>query len=111
MKKNFFILIFFGIRLYSQVNPPDFRCLQILANGDTKLTWIPINSSINSFFSYEIWRANSKNGPYNLKGTVNSFSTTNFIDIGAPSSNLSLYYYVLTKYNTGGTQSSINSDT
>ena len=111
MKKNFFILIFFVIRLYSQVNPPDFRCLQILANGDTKLTWIPINSSINSFFSYEIWRATSKNGPYNLKGTVNSFSTTNFIDIGAPSSNLSLYYYVLTKYNTGGTQSSINSDT
>lgn len=111
VKKIVIIFILYTASLISQTGSADLRCLQILSNGDTKLTWIASLTSTNSFLSYEIYRGNSLNGSYSLKGTIGSVITNTFIDSGAPNSSLSLYYFVLKKSIVNGTIISISSDT
>lgn len=111
MRNSVLILVFCVSRAFSQLAPPDLRCIQILPNGDTKLTWLSSGTSTVSFFSYDIYRSALLGGNYSLIGSVGSVSTNTFIDVGAPSFAQPLYYYVITKSGVNGSVISAPSDT
>jgi len=104
-----FILIFLTARVFSQVNPPDLRCLQVLANGDVKLIWISPPDPSNTFTSFEIYSSNSASSGFILIGTVSSLSITQFTHIGGNANLQSAYYFMKTKFSINN--SLLNSDT
>lgn len=112
MRTVFLILNFYCFTLFSQVGPPDLRCLQVLQNGDVTLTWLQPADPTNVFNSYDIYYSpTSAAGSYNIVGTVNAINTTTFTHIGANANAGKVYYYIRTKFNPGGTSTSAPSDT
>lgn len=109
MKVISIIFIFLSMQLAAQVNPPSLRCLQVLANGDVKLTWVSPPDPTFSFASFEVWSSTSLSGPFNLVGTIGALSTTQYTHAGANANLQSRYYYMKTKFNTNN--SFFNSDT
>jgi hypothetical protein len=45
---------------------PELKCIQVEANGNTKVYFNPVKDSIGSFHHYELYASSTKNGPYNL---------------------------------------------
>ncbi len=105
------ILLFVCFKLTAQVGPPSLRCLEVLSNGDVKLSWIPPADPNNQFNSYEIFCSVSNLGPFNLVGTIPARLTSNFTHTGAGANVQSRFYYLFSKYGTGGANSSATSDT
>jgi hypothetical protein len=106
------VIVFFCLsRVLAQVGPPDLRCLEVLLNGDVKLTWIPPSDPSNQFVSYEIFSSISSAGPYTIvSGTIAPISVTTAVHAGATANFQSRYYYMVTRYGVGS-QSSASSDT
>lgn len=112
MRTIFFILNFYCLTLFSQVGPPDLRCLQVLQNGDVTLTWLQPSDPGNIFDSYDIYYSTTAlAGSFNIIGTVNAINTTTFTHIGANANTGKVYYYIRTKFNPGGNSTSAPSDT
>jgi len=97
------------VQLVAQVNPPSLRCLQVLANGDVKLTWVSPADPNSSFTSFEVWSSTSSSGPFSLVSTIGSLSTTQYTHASANANLQSRYYYMKTKFNSNN--SFFNSDT
>jgi gliding motility-associated-like protein len=97
------------MQLAAQVNPPSLRCLQVLPNGDVKLTWISPSDPNGNCSSYEVWSANFSSGPFTLVGTIGALATTQYTHTGAGANTHSCYYYMKTKFNANN--SFQNSDT
>ncbi|MBS1652798.1 MAG: gliding motility-associated C-terminal domain-containing protein [Bacteroidetes bacterium] len=95
----------------AQVSAPDLRCLQVLSNGDVKLTWIAPSDPSNQFYSYTIYSSINSYGPFTNIGTVSSISITNFTHVGASANTQSHYYYITTQYGSSGSSSSSGSFT
>ncbi|MBL7903217.1 MAG: gliding motility-associated C-terminal domain-containing protein [Bacteroidia bacterium] len=110
MKTVLFILLLITSQLNAQLNPPELRCLEVLNNGQVKLTWISPQDPNNQFFAYKIYSANSATGSFSLAGTVGALATNTFVHTG-DATGTSLYYYVNTQFGSGGTNTSANSDT
>jgi hypothetical protein len=100
-----------GSRLHSQVAAPDLRCLEVLPNGNVKLSWIPPADPANTFFSYEIFVSISATGPFTPAGTISALGLTSYTHTGAGANVQSRYYYMYTTYGSGGVNKSGNSDT
>lgn len=111
MRYAFLILNLYYLTLFSQVGPPDLRCLQVLPNGNVTLTWIPPSDPGGLFDSYDIFSSITSSGPFVIVGTVTSINTTTFTHSTSNSTLASVYYYVRTNYNPGGTSISAPSDT
>lgn len=99
------------VLLKAQLPPPSLRCLEVINNGDIRITWVPVSDPSGQFFSYELYSSVNKNGPYMLVGSVNSLPVNNFIHTGALGNLQSRYYYMITRYGAGGTSQSKSSDT
>jgi hypothetical protein len=106
------LFISFSISLLqAQINPPDLRCVEVLTNGDVKLTWLP-PADPGNFFSYEVYMSTQKNGPFTLvPSTLTSITATNFLHAGASNSVQSFHYFVVSTSGAGGVTKSGNSDT
>lgn len=106
------IISFFCLsRTFAQIAPADFRCIQVFANTDVKLSWIaPIDQS-NSFSTYEIYYSATPNGPFSLVGTQTPISNTTFTHTGSVADIQSCYYFVRTIYGSGSNTVVRNSDT
>ena len=111
MRKFLVILIFLSLRAFTQVNAPDLRCLQVLPNGNVKLTWLAPSDPANAFSSYQIYFSTSPTGPFNLITSVGAIATLQYTDVTANANLQSCYYYMLTKYGAGGVNTSANSTT
>jgi hypothetical protein len=112
MKHMYFILILVVSRVFSQVGPPDLRCLEVLSNGDVKLTWIPPSDPNNSFNSYEVYYSTIKTNTYALVSlNLNAITATSFTHALSSATVQGCYYYMVTTYGSGGTSSSVHSDT
>ncbi|MBL7919482.1 MAG: gliding motility-associated C-terminal domain-containing protein [Bacteroidia bacterium] len=112
MRTIFFILNFYCLTLLAQVGPPSLRCLQVLQNGDVTLTWLQPSDPGNIFDSYDIYYSTTAlAGSFNIIGTVNAINTTTFTHIGANANTGKVYYYIRTKFNSGGNSTSAPSDT
>lgn len=112
MKQVLLIIIGCISTLTAQVNPPDLRCLEVLASGNVKLTWIPPADPGGEFFSYDVYFSVSKNGPFAIVSSgINAITTTTFTHVTATGTIQNCYYFMVTKYGAGGAFSSKNSDT
>lgn len=79
------------------VPSPELRCLEVLPNGDVKLTWIPSVDTANTFNSYRIFSATSPNGPFTEVDSVFDINQNTYIHAGAGANSQSIYYYVVTR--------------
>ena len=111
MRQLIFILNFFCLSLFSQVGSPDLRCLQVLANGNVVLSWIPPADPGLLFNSYDIYYSPSSTGSFAVVGNINTINTTTFSHSGSNATNSSVYYFIRTKFGPGGTSASAASDT
>ena len=111
MKRLTLIFILLAIKFYGQLDPPGLRCLEVLSNGNVKLTWIPTSDPGATFNSYEVFSAVAFLGPYTSVGSVGALAFTTFTHATTSATNVSLYYYVKTKSGPGGNTVSGNSDT
>lgn len=116
MKNICFILLFIISALsYGQVAPPQLRCVSVIgSSGDVQLTWIPptVPTNTNSAFdSYEIFFSAVPGGPFTLLGAVSTHSTTSLVHTTTVSLIQSCYYYMVTKFGPGGSNTSKSSDT
>ncbi len=111
MRKFLTILILLSLRAFTQVNAPDLRCLQVLPNGNVKLTWLAPPDPSNQFSAYQIYFSTSSSGPFNLVASVGAIATLQYTDVAANANLQSCYYYMLTKYGAGGVNTSANSTT
>jgi gliding motility-associated-like protein len=93
------------------VSAPSLRCLEVLNNGNVKLTWIPPADPNNQFDSYEIFSSAIHAGPYASVGTVGAIAITTFTHATNTATSQSVYYYVRSKYGAGGSSASGSSDT
>ena len=92
------------------MSSPDLRCLEVLPNGNVKLSWICPPDPNGSFFSYRIYTSNNQSGPYSLAGSIGAQATNTFVH-NANALATSFYYYMSTRYGTAGADSSSHSDT
>lgn len=97
--------------LKAQVAAPQLRCLSTNTLGDITLTWIPPSDPGSQFSSYEIYYSTTKLGSYTNVGSVSSISTNTFSHAGAGGNLQARFYYVVTKFGAGGSNSSQSSDT
>ncbi len=111
MKQVLIILIFLSTQLVAQLNAPSLRCLQVLPNGNVKLTWIAPLDPNNLFNAYQIYASTSFLGTYNLVGTIGALNTQQYTDVAANANNQSYFYYIVTKFGSAGANSSLPSDT
>jgi gliding motility-associated-like protein len=95
----------------SQLPPPSLRCLEVLANGDIRLTWVPVNDPGGIFHSYVIYSSVNQWGPYSQVTTINSLPVNNYIHAGAGGNTQSRYYFMVTRYGPAGNDASFPSDT
>lgn len=104
-----YLIVLIQFSVYSQLAPPSLRCLSVNNSGDVTLTWgIPAGPS-SSFQAYEIYMANLQTGPYNLVGTVNSYTQNTYTHPAAGADIQSRYFFLKTI--STGSVSSNNSDT
>jgi hypothetical protein len=111
LKRALFILFLIPLKFVSQVAAPDLRCIEVLANGDIKLTWISPADPGGNFFSYEVFSSISSSGPFTNSGSISAIATTSFIHGGAGGNVQSRYYFIKTKSGVGGASVSSPSDT
>ena len=97
--------------MLSQVGPPSLRCLQVLPNGDVSLKWIAPSDPSTQFDSYDIYYSPNSIGPFTIVGNINAINITTFLHSGTNANNASVYYFIKTKFGTGGSSTSISSDT
>lgn len=96
----------------AQLDPPSLRCLQVLTNGDVKLSWLPPPDPGITFYSYEIFWSTSSSGPFTaLSPTISSINTVSYLHTGTPALSSGIYYYMVTHSGPGGATHSIHSDT
>jgi gliding motility-associated-like protein len=106
------ILLFCVSRAYAQVGPPSLRCLEVLANNDVIIKWIPPVDPGGVFNSYDIYTSPSAGGPFtllvNLPGSITQAAYTDPATIA----NLqSVYYYMVSRSGPAGANVSAHSDT
>lgn len=90
-------------RLLAQVNPPDLRCLEVLSNGNVKLTWIP-PADPGNFYSYQIYTGISLTAPFTaLNPNITSIATNTYVHATGAGTAQNVYYYMEMRYGTGGT--------
>lgn len=111
MKQLFLIVLFCLSRLVAQVSPPDLRCLEVLPNGNVKLTWIP-PADPGNFDSYEIFFSiNRPSGYVPITSTLTSITTNTYMHVTTAATNQAVYYYMRMRYGSGGSSITQNSDT
>jgi len=94
-------LTFYLSQGFSQaVSSPDVKCVSVAANGDVTLTWVT-PAGPGGFIDYKIFSSLTPAGPYSLVGTVNTFTQTSYIHVGAGANTQRVYYLVQTEYNPG----------
>ncbi len=111
MRYTLLILLFVVSKLFAQVGAPNLRCLELLPNGDVKLTWLPPADPGNTFTTYEIYTSISAGGPFSLiTGSLGPVGTNTFVHTVITGTAQSRYYYIRSVFN-GGADFSPHSDT
>jgi gliding motility-associated-like protein len=95
----------------AQIKSPDLRCLKVNTNGDLTLSWLAPADPGAQFNSYLIYTSTFKSGPFIPVDSIYSYSTTTYTHVGAGANVQTKYYYMRTRYNSGGLKESIINDT
>jgi hypothetical protein len=111
VKKLTLIALLLNAICFAQLGPPSLRCLEILPNGNVKLTWLPITDPNGIFDSYEIYTSPSALGPYTVAGNVGAVAFNTFTHTTTGGNTQSIYYFIRTRSGAGGNTFSFPSDT
>ncbi len=95
----------------AQLSPPALKCLEVLGNGDCKLTWVPPSDPGSTFHSIDVYASISQFSGYTKVGTVNSNLLNSFTHVGASVNVQSKFYYLITNSGPTGNLASVSSDT
>lgn len=93
------------------IKPPSLRCLEVLPNGDVKLSWIAPADPDNRFNSYHLYGSENRTGPYTLLDSMFNINTLTYTHIGAGAQNGIRYYYLKSRSGCEGRVYSSPSDT
>lgn len=107
--KIFSLVFLLSNNLIAQLNPPDIKCIEVLTNGDCKLTWVSPPDPTSIFQSIDVYSSINQNSGYTKVGTIGSNLITTYTHVGAGANVQSKFYYLVT--NATGSLSSITSDT
>ncbi|MDH3649300.1 MAG: hypothetical protein OEQ53_06430, partial [Saprospiraceae bacterium] len=88
--------------LHGQVSPPSFQCVK----GDT-LIWSPEINNCGPFIALDIFRSDTREGPYSLVISLADRATTRYVD---DSQSGTRFYYLVYRHDCPG-EPSISSDT
>jgi len=83
----------------------------VLANGDIRVSWVPVSDPLGQFYNYEIYSSVTPWGPYSLVTGISVLSTSLYVHTGALGNVQSRYYYMITRFGNTGQFSSKSSDT
>ena len=110
---TYFVLFIITISLaYSQVSAPQFKCVSVInGSGDIAISWVPPADPLGQFFAYDIYYSTFQFGPYSPITSITNIAVTSYTHIGAGGNSQSRYYFIRTKWGTGGANTSISSDT
>ena len=106
------ILVFCLSKAFSQVGPPDLRCLQVAINGDVTLTWLSPPDPSNTFYGYAVYSSFLSAGPFSLVAVIpGSVFTTTYTHAGAGANGQSRYYFMKSLSGAAGVDTSAASVT
>lgn len=77
----------------AQVEPPELRCVSVMANGGVRLNWENDPAQMAGIAHYEIFQATAPAGPYTLVTTVPTAPPT-YLHAGAGADTGARYYYM-----------------
>lgn len=97
--------------LKAALQPPEIKCVEVLANFDVLLHWEIPPDPTSVFDEYQIYYSTSIAGPYNLLGSVNNYAQNSFLHVNANAHIQILYYYIVTRSDAPVYSYSIPSDT
>lgn len=89
---------------------PELKCIDVLPNGNTVLTWIPAIDTAGTFNNYQIYHSTDPGGPFTVIDSVSNINTTTYTHNGAGATTGPQYYYVVTKSGCYGQANSNPSD-
>lgn len=92
-----------GFAFGQQLDPPTITCIELENNGDVLINWEPVSDPDNYFTQYHILSSSTIGGPYMGIGTVNSISTTSYLNTGNPNPPTGPTYYQIVTHSTDGT--------
>lgn len=105
LRSCLWIVLLLGLGLNAQINPPALRCIEVLPNGNVKLTWLPVSDPNNTFQAYEIYTFTNTTAQFTLAGTVSAIGQNTFVHAGVDAGKQSVYYFVACRYGSGNSLS------
>ena len=93
------------------LGPPSLRCVDVQANGDVILNWIPVSDPTGFFNSYHLFSGPSPNGPFTVVDSIFTLGQSSYTHVGANADLQSVYYYIRTRSGCGGQVFSTPTDT
>jgi fibronectin type 3 domain-containing protein len=83
--------------------PPTLTCvINDFVGSNITIEWQNVNNPCGAFVSYNVYAANSVNGPYTLIATITNQAQTTYIDSGALTTNQTWFYYMEAEFNCPG---------
>jgi gliding motility-associated-like protein len=108
----FFIACFYNHATGQVLDPVQFNCIQVAANGDATLNWNPVSDPNNNFTHYEIYTSLFPGIPFTAVDvvtpvTANSYTQSTTVTLSND------YYYFIQTWSTDGANNYVseNSDT
>lgn len=111
MKKTWIFFLLHGYFSIYGLDPPSFRCVEVLPGGDVRLSWLPPADPTSVFDAYLIYSSTQLNGPYVLIDQISNYNQLSYIHNGASAQNQVRYYYLVTRSDAPAFQYSVPSDT
>lgn len=102
------LILHFGYAKAQTYDAPKLTCVQH-RNQNVELTWENPSVSCGPFVYYSIWVSNSLLDPFTLLTTVTNATQTNYIHVGANTTQ-NWFYFMQSNFNCPG-RNSLNSDT
>lgn len=91
---------------------PSLRCVNVLPNGDTELSWDPPDDPGGTFADYYILTSTSAGGPFTpLDSSINVLATGFYTHVGAGANTTPRYYIIRSRSGCFGKVQSTPSDT
>ncbi len=101
---NFFVIIFCTfLSLQSVFSQIDFRCVEVLTNGDVRLHWLPVADPLGEFVNYQIYYSTDKINfiPLTAPLHITNRLITTFTHVGANANLASVHYKMVAEFNNG----------
>jgi len=95
----------------ASIPSPPIECLEVLSNGDVKLSWSAVYDTTGLFDGYHLLAALNPTGPFIVIDSIFDINTSSTIHTGADAHNRKMYYYLSVRSGCGDDGMAPPSDT